>query len=340
MGENIKIQYTIIAWIAICMIFVSCTALSCANSGSAFQYRPRSEMLHPSTALSKIIDHTCTNYQLIPISWLDKVKALNFNVHYAHTSHGGQLITGLDEIQQENATFAESVQDVALTPDAAAFNVLNGQVNATFNETYITPDLYWQTTNGLDLTRYVLHHYPINVSMWMWCTQLDSYTAANVTQYLNAITGLESEFPNVTFVYMTGNAQAEGADGANRQQCNEQIRQYCKTNNKWLYDFGDIDCWCYTDYHTYSYNNTQVPSENPRFHGDEACHTTLLSCKIKAGAMWWLMARIVGWTGVNDAGYNPGPASQTGGYPVEVIALIGLFCIGCAAILQYKRKTA
>ena len=41
-----------------------------------------------------IINHTCTNITKIPKYWLNKAKTLTF--HYAHTSHGGQIVTGLE----------------------------------------------------------------------------------------------------------------------------------------------------------------------------------------------------------------------------------------------------
>ena len=184
MDGHIKIQYIIISGLALCMVAASWLTIFSSNASDSIQAIPRAStnMIHPGAASSRVINHTCTNYHLIPASWLDQVKALNFNVHYAHTSHGGQLTTGLDEIQAANATFAELVESSSITPDATNFNIFDGQGNATFSETYITPDLYWQTTPGLDLTRYVLHHNSINVSMWMWCTQLDSYSTTDVQQ--------------------------------------------------------------------------------------------------------------------------------------------------------------
>ena len=39
---------------------------------------------------------------------------------------------------------------------------------------------------------------------------------------------------------MTGHLDTTGVDG-NLHQRNEQIREYCSTNNKWLFDFADIE---------------------------------------------------------------------------------------------------
>ena len=41
---------------------------------------------------------------------------------------------------------------------------------------------------------------------------------------------------------MTGHLEASGASG-NLNVRNEQIRQYCRTNNKILYDFADIESY-------------------------------------------------------------------------------------------------
>jgi hypothetical protein len=101
---------------------------------------------------------------------------------------------------------------------------------------------------------------------------------------------LESEYPGVTFVYMTGNAQGSEQ---NRYDRNNQIREFCRQNNKILFDFADLDCW----YNGEQYTVDGIPTEHPHFNGDEAAHTTFESCENKARAFWWLLARIAGWGG-------------------------------------------
>ena len=54
--------------------------------------------------------------------------------------------------------------------------------------------------------------------------------------------GLENDYPNVRFVYMTGHLDGSGTSG-NLNQRNEQIRNYCTTNGKTLYDFNDIESY-------------------------------------------------------------------------------------------------
>jgi hypothetical protein len=244
------------------------------------------------------IDHTCTDLALIPSAWLDSAKTLK--VHYAHTSHGSQINTGLERIETADPTYNAAVTEMSLPSEAGALCVFDGQET----EAYVTPDLYWQTGQGMNYTRDVLNHNPaIRVSIWAWCTQLDGYGEAEVQEYLDSISVLETEFPGVTFVYMTGNAQAEGAEGGNRQARNQQIRQYCKDHNKTLFDFADLDCWWFNsgsdawEYYNYELDGSWIPAEHPHFAGDEAGHTTYESCEQKGRAFWWLMARICGWPG-------------------------------------------
>jgi hypothetical protein len=137
--------------------------------------------------------------------------------------------------------------------------------------------------------------------MWSWCTQLTYYSEVQVQAYLDSITVLETEYPNVTIIYMTCNAQATGSSGHNRYLRNEQIRQYCTANDKVLFDFADLDSWWFNpateewEHSTYEYDGDTVPVEHPQFNGSEAGHTTYESCEQKGRAVWWMMARLAGW---------------------------------------------
>ncbi len=243
-----------------------------------------------------IIDHTLTNLSKIPAYRIDSVQE-NQKLHYAHTSHGSQLTYGMRLIENIDAFYEVEEGNSFLPNVSGAFCIFNGQEDAV----YITPELYWQTTEGLDRTRNVLNNNPtINTSMWGWCTQADYYTEAQVQAYLGAMSLLEAEFPNVVFVYMTGNAQVTGSEGLNRYLRNELIRQFCRENNKVLYDFADLDSWWFNpdseewEHSTFEYDGYTIPVEHPEFVGSEAYHTTTESCIQKARALWWLMSLLEG----------------------------------------------
>ncbi len=244
-----------------------------------------------------IIDHTCTEISQIPAAWVDSVQSL-LKLHYAHTSHGGQLLTGLVYIEADDSKYSFVYEDNNLPVEEGAFCIFNGQQS----ETYITPELYWATSVGMDRTRTVLSANPdINISMWSWCTQPDSYSQEQMQGYLDSMSVLEEEYPNVTFVYMTGNAQNTGSSGYNRYLRNEEIRQYCLANNRVLYDFADLDSWWYNpatelwEHNTYDYGGTDVPVEHEQFNGNESGHTTIESCIQKGRAVWWMTALLAGW---------------------------------------------
>jgi len=244
-----------------------------------------------------LVNHESTELSAIPADWIDAVQ-LQAKWHYAHTSHGGQLLTGLNLIEASDTTYGVDVGDSFLPTTSDVLCVFNGQTS----ETYITPELYWATASGMNDTRGVLSSNPsLNISMWSFCTQLESATADYVAAYLDSMESLEQEFPDVTFIYMTGNAQATGSSGFNRYLRNEQIREFCMTHNKVLYDFADLDAWWLNDttgvweYSTYSYNDIDVPVEHPHFNGSESGHTTLESCTQKGRAVWWMLAKIMGW---------------------------------------------
>ena len=153
-------------------------------------------------------------------------------------------------------------------------------------------------------TRSVLAQNPlINTSMFGWCVEISGYSEAVVQAYLDSMSVLEEEHPNVTFIYMTGNAQCVDVCGLWRYENNNIIRQFCIDNNKVLFDFAELDCWWYNpsteewDQYLYEVQGQMVPAEHPQFNADECGHTAYTSCEQKGVAFWWMMARIASWAG-------------------------------------------
>ncbi|MFO7946070.1 MAG: hypothetical protein R6V19_04565 [Armatimonadota bacterium] len=248
-----------------------------------------------------IVDYTCLDLSRIPDEWIEAVKS-NVRVHYAHTSHGGQVTAGLRILQSQYPKYACAIGNKKLPTTRGALCIFDGQER----ESYISPDLYWATPAGRRATHSVLQNNPtINVSLWSWCCQQTHNSKAQTQAYLDAMDELQQAHPNVVFVYMTGNAQAwhghhsykDDKGGYTRYVRNEQIRQYCRVRNKPLYDFADIESWYGGRQATSTYQGNTFPREHDHFNRKERAHTSNENCLNKAKAFWWLLARIAGWQG-------------------------------------------
>ncbi len=288
----------IISTVTLLVLSFSVIGGSCAAS---FQI---SGHAHTSWPGGLIINHNCVNISLIPLEWVEEAKR-SVVVHYAHTSHGGQITTGLELIESEHEDFNVAIEYSSLPTEADALCIYDGNGD----ETYITPDLYWATPEGLARTQATLDNNPtITVSLWSWCTQLNYYSEEETQSYLDAMSALETANPDVTFVYMTCNAQSGDYEGYNRHLRNEMIREYCIANGKILFDFADLDCWYNGEYSTYEYDDGgtvyEVPIEHPHYNGDEAGHTTYESCEQKGRAFWWMVAMLAGWNAPNVTDTN------------------------------------
>jgi hypothetical protein len=296
-------KLTLFLMIILCLFLICCKTPGNNDNGN------NNDDGGPNTPASAfIIDHNCTDISRIPDQWLQQART-QFRIHYAHTSHGEQIVVGLQRLASSTPAAALSsvrdsrynfYYDYCHVPSGEdGLRMMDGQQMTDYCETYVTPDLYWEGDSGLNITRSVLQNFDVNVSLWAWCTQADYYSESEVQNYLNRMTQLEAEFPHVIFIYMTGNAQSEEQNRAAR---NNQIREYCQNNNKFLFDFADFDCWYNGEQHTVS----GIPMEHPHYHGDEAGHTTYQSCENKARAFWWLMARLAGWSGTSASGGQGG----------------------------------
>jgi uncharacterized repeat protein (TIGR01451 family) len=257
-----------------------------------------------------IIDHTCTDLSQVPDYWIDQAKAL-LRVSYGHTSHGSQPITGMSVLMANTPSGLYNFN----TNGAVAAGVLSiddrvpdGDLGNPDRVTWEARTRTYLNDGGSDR----------NVVVWSWCGQVSSATEANIETYLNLMNGLEKDYPNVTFIYMTGHLDGGGV-GGNLNVRNEQIRQYCQNNNKILFDFADIESYdpdgdeflskyatdgCYYSCGSGTCNWADqwctAHGSDPLCDSCSCAHSKPLNCNLKARAFWWMLARIAGWAGPGE----------------------------------------
>ena len=212
----------------------------------------------------------------IPESYI--TQAINsFKIFYGHTSHGSQIITGLEMLQ-----------------------------NAVYNYAGLSVEEYGSDLGDSEwpaITRNRLNEAgsDINVVMWSWCGQLSGLSSSDVDAYLSSMSALEGEYPSVKFIYMTGHTDGTGESGTLRTN-NKRIRDYVAAHNKILFDFADVES--YDPDGTYYADTSDDCGWCTTWCASHTCpgcgscaHSHCFNCYLKGKAFWWLLARIGGWSG-------------------------------------------
>jgi hypothetical protein len=268
------------------------------------------EVTYRSLPQPIIINHTSTNLSLVPESAIERAKK-TLHVAYGHTSHGSQITNGMSGLSQ----FAGAPHNSSLYTwnDGGREGALDLRDSAISGDLG-SPD----RTSWADRTRtYLNANRDVNAVMWSWCGQVSPAKESHINTYLSLMNKLETEYPEVKFVYMTGHLDGTGVSG-NLNSRNEQIRKYCRENNKILYDFADIESYD-PDAHYYldkgaddgcnyngGLNNWAVDWQNSHRKGTDwyecsSAHSEPLNANQKAYAAWWLWARLAGWEGNEES---------------------------------------
>ncbi|MBP7868117.1 MAG: VCBS repeat-containing protein [Acidobacteria bacterium] len=202
----------------------------------------------PGCAQGFTVGHLHSDVHRIPPVWVQQARS-TLHVAYQHTSHGSQLVTGMDCLKAFPA-FGTTYDwdDAGARPGALDLDDVGIPGCADLSQgDYIDPNgvTPWVTATRTLLDNPANAH--VNVVIWSWC----SIAGHDIPRYLTNMEILVSEYgpggskPRaatnpVTFVFMTGHAEG-GGEGDSSDSRNNQIRQHCLTNHRVLFDFADLE---------------------------------------------------------------------------------------------------
>lgn len=239
----------------------------------------------------------------------EKINAAKEKLHiaYFHSSHGSRVITGMEGLKNYKAG-DDTLYDFSTdgTPVAGKLDIFddNRGSNDLSAKDSVEENDHTQWYNETVTFLKDSANSDINVLMWSWCNP----AGHDHQKYIEDMEQLIADYPDITFVFMTGHPNGDGESAAANSAYHGHflIREHCEKNNRFLIDYWDIE--------THSMDGTYYPAaddngvsagtefyknwqtthpgeffENSCAHTDEDQH---LTCNRKAYASWWVWARI------------------------------------------------
>ncbi len=205
-----------------------------------------------SFAAGFTVGHKESDLSQIPDEWIVKAKE-DLHIAYNHTSHGSQLITGLNALENypefgskyawedtSSGTSSSLSLDDRGIPGIADLS----QGDIPVDHGGVTVTLWAEDTYNF-LINPDNHH--INVILWSWC----NISGHDTPLYLSSMQWLIDQFSAggtdaraaahpVQFVYITAHANGGGEDDSSDSR-NKLIKSYSESHEGILFDFADLE---------------------------------------------------------------------------------------------------
>jgi hypothetical protein len=256
------------------------------------------------------VDHTTVEMlpndsltQIIPQTYLNLARQQK--ILFCHVSVGGTIIDGM--VGNNSATSLIKLNPTRYTISRSMnaaptwFDTNSGILDLAPNvQTGYTWTLNGSKALGFDNQIRNLGYGQsgrANVAFMKYC-YVDWTVGTNLQQrwdeYIGVMEALEADpdFDDITFVYWTTAIPNNGGDVPQRQQFNDMLRDYCRENDKILFDVADIEC--HDPYGNISYNDFGDEGMWSGYAADGQHPSGYAQTRL-ATAMWWLLARIAGW---------------------------------------------